>query len=171
MSSTVSRPLRLLAQAALYGAFALAVGVFSSWPVFRQLDAEQALLRLSLLHSGKPRFECRTRSAEELEKMPKHMRTPLDCPRERSPVRVQVEFDGRIVIDETVAPGGLTRDGAAAIYRRMAVPVGAHQLRVRVNDDSRRQDFPFEHTQALQLAAGQVVLIDFNPDRGGVIVR
>lgn len=162
---------RWLTQALLYGAFALAVGVFSSWPPFHQLEPHQALLRLSLLHPGVPLHDCRERSAEELAKIPAHMRAALDCPRERSPVRVRVTLDNRTIIDETVAPSGLSRDGAAAAYRRLAIPAGAHRLGVAVNDDARHADVFRTAEQALQLAPGQVVLIDFDPRRGGVVIR
>jgi hypothetical protein len=162
---------RWSAQAVLYGLFAAALAVFSGWPPFRQLGDGQALLRLSLLHPGVPVHDCRQRSAEELAKMPPHMRTAQDCPRERSPVRVQVELDGRTLIDESFAPGGLARDGAAAAYRRIAIPAGAHTVRVRVADDARRPESGHVREQAVQLAAGQVLLIDFNPQRGGVIIQ
>lgn len=162
---------RWILQAALYALFAAAVAVFSRWPEYRPLEPGQALLRLSLLHAGAPVQDCRRRTDDELRALPPQMRTPLDCPRERSPVRVQVELDGRLVVDETFPPGGLARDGAAAAYRRLAVPAGAHTLQVRINDDARRSDFPHRREQAIELAAGQVLLIDFDPRRGGVILQ
>ena len=162
---------RWLMQALLYGAFALAVGVFSSWPPFHQLEPQQALLRLSLLHPGAPMHDCRERSAEELAKIAPHMRATLDCPRERSPVHVRVTLDDRALIDETYAPSGLARDGAAAAYRRIPIPAGAHRVGVSVNDDARHADVFHTAEQAVQLAPGQVVLIDFDPRQGGVVIR
>lgn len=165
------RAARFGAQAVLYGAFALAVGIFSSWPPFHQLEPQQALLRLSMLHPGVPLADCRQRSAEELAKLPAHMRTAQDCPRERSPLRVRVALDDRTIVDESFAPSGLSRDGAAAAYRRIAIPAGAHRIRVGVNDDVRRGDVFTTAERDLHLAPGQVVLIDFDPRRGGVIIR
>ncbi len=165
------QPLRWIGQAVLYAAFALVVGVFSTWPPYRMLADDQALLRLSLLHPGKPKTDCRTRSAEELAKMPPQMRTAIDCPRERSPVIVRVELDGRAVIDESFSPAGLKRDGASAAYRRLPISAGPHSLRVQLNDDARRSDFPYERTVALDVKPGQIVLIDFNAEQGGVLIR
>jgi hypothetical protein len=167
----VARPLRWIGQTVLYAAFALVVGVFSSWPSFRMLADDEALLRLSLLHPGKPKADCRTRSPEELAKMPPQMRSAVECPRERSPVVVRVELDGRAVIDESFAPAGLKRDGASAAYRRLPMRAGRHTLRVQLNDDARRSDFPYERTVALDVKPGQIVLIDFNAEQGGVLVR
>jgi hypothetical protein len=162
---------RWLAQAVLYGLFALAVGLFSAWPAYNQLDADQALLRLSVLHPGAFLHDCRVRSAEELAKLPAHMRVAQDCPRERSPVHVRVTLDDKRLIDESFAPSGLSRDGAAAAYRRVAIPAGAHHLSVALNDDARHADVFHTAEQTLQLAPGQVVLIDFDPRRGGVVIR
>ena len=47
-----------------------------------------------------------------------------DASRERSAVRVQLELDGAMMVDEVVAPGGLKRDGAASAYRRMVIGAG-----------------------------------------------
>jgi hypothetical protein len=162
---------RWLTQAVLYAAFAAAVGVFSAWPAFRQLQPDQALLRLSLLHPGAFLHDCRTRTPEELAKLPAHMRTAQDCPRERSPVHVRVTLDGTRIIDEQFAPSGLARDGAAAAYRRLAIPAGPHRLSVAVNDDARHADVFHTGERSLQLVPGQVVLIDFDPRRGGVVIR
>jgi hypothetical protein len=165
------KPVRWITQAILYGLFAVAVGVFSAWPSFRQLAPDQALLRLSLLHPGAFLHDCRTRSAEELAKLPAHMRTAEDCPRERSPVHVKVMLDDVGLVDEHFAPSGLARDGAAAAYRRIAIPAGPHRLRVAVNDDARHADRFQTAEQTVQLVPGQVVLIDFDPRRGGVVIR
>jgi hypothetical protein len=164
-------PLRYAGQAVLYAAFAAVVGVFSTSPSFRLLGDDEALLRLSLLHPGQPRGDCRQRTPQELAKMPPQMRAPLDCPRERSPVLVRVELDGKPVIDEAFPPAGLRRDGASAAYRRLAIKAGTHTLRVQLNDDARRADFPYQREATLQVVPGQIVLIDFNPAKGGLLIR
>jgi hypothetical protein len=158
-------------QALLYALFALTIGYFSTDPPYRVLGDNEALLRLSFMHAGKPRFECRQRTAEELAKLPPQMRAATDCPRERSPVVVRVELDGRAVVDEAFAPAGLARDGAAAAYRRLPIASGSHRLRVQVNDDARAPGFPYEREARIDVRPGQVVLIDFNPEQGGVSIR
>ncbi len=167
----MAEPLRWAAQAVLYGAFALVVGVFTSWPAFRLLGDDQGLLRLSFVHPGKPVQDCRSRSPEELAKMPPQMRTATECARERSAVQVRVELDGRVVFDDSFAPGGLSRDGASAAYRRMPLPVGKHHLRVQFSDDARRRGEPYERSADISVVPGQIVLIDFNPEKGGVLIR
>jgi hypothetical protein len=163
--------LRYMLQAALYALFALVIGVFTTWPSFRLLAPDEGLLRLSFLHPGQPLQACRQRTPEELARMPPQMRTAVDCPRERSPVLVRVELDGQVIVDESFAPGGLARDGASAGYRSRPLPAGEHRLAVRFSDDARRRDQPVERAAQIRVAPGQVVLIDFSPEHGGVVIR
>jgi hypothetical protein len=162
---------RYIAQALLYAAFAAVVGFFSTSPSFRLLDDDQALLRLSVQHPGQLKGDCRQRTPEQLAQLPPQMRAPLDCPRERSPVTVRVELDGKTVIDAVFPPAGLHNDGASAGYRRLPIRAGRHTLRVQLNDDARRSDFPYERVATLDVQPGQVVLLDFDPAKGGVLIR
>ncbi|MEO7008627.1 MAG: hypothetical protein ABI156_05705, partial [Caldimonas sp.] len=68
-------------QAVLYGLFALFIGVFSHWPSYRNLEPDQALVKVSFVLHGKRVEECRRRTAEELAKLPPNMRAPLLCQR------------------------------------------------------------------------------------------
>lgn len=162
---------RYTIQAALYALFAIVVGYFSTSPAYRYLEPDQGLLRLSFKHPGKTKADCRKRTAEELARLQPQLRTEMDCPRERSPVRVRVELDGSVLYDDSFSPAGLERDGASSGYRRLPIGAGAHTLRVQFNDDVRIEGFNFERAARLEIKPGQVVLIDFNPAQGGVVIR
>lgn len=163
--------LRYGGQGILYALFAVFVGYFSSSPVYHHLGPDEGLLRLSFRHPGEFVTDCRSRSSEELAKLPPQLRAQMDCPRERSPVRVRVELDGKMLYDEVFPPAGLRRDGAASGYRRLEIPAGEHALRVQFNDDIRVKGFNYEGDRKLNVVPGQVVLIDFNADQGGVVIR
>ncbi len=167
----MGRTLRFAGQAVLYALFALAIGYFSTSPRYRQLQPDQALLRLSFSHPGQIKAECRQRTPEELARRPANMRAQLECPRERSPVIVRVELDGEELVNESFAPSGLARDGSSTGYRRLPIRAGQHHVRVQFNDDARVRGFNYERERDLALAPGQVVLIDFAPQRGGAIIR
>jgi hypothetical protein len=143
------------------------VGYFTS-PRY-QPAAGETLLRLSPAIRGQA--DCRRRTPEELAKLPANMRAPLDCPRERSPVIVRLELDGAELVHEAFAPSGLSRDGASTGYRRVPIAAGRHRVRVQFNDDVRVSGFNYERDRVIDAAAGQVVLIDFAPERGGVMIR
>lgn len=162
--------LRIALQVPCYAAFALAIGYFSTSPPFEPIAPGHALVRVSLNHAGQLKAACRQRTAEELAKLAPNMRAAQDCPRERAPVRVRVELDGRSVVDIVAPPAGLSRDGASIAYRRIAVPAGEHRLRVALADDA-AGTFDRERNETVNLAAGRVLVIDFAPAQGGILFR
>lgn len=162
--------LRILAQLVLYLPLMALIGYFSTAPRFNVIAADQALVRLSLIHAAQRIAECRTRTPEELAKLPPNMRAALDCPRERAPLTVELEVDGSVVFNRIVAPAGLKRDGAASLYHRLQLPAGRHRIVARLRD---RAAGPFNHVheQMLELAPGATLLIDFAANRGGFDFR
>lgn len=162
---------RLAGQVIAYAAFAAVIGLFASGPAYRLLEPDQALLRLSFSHPGKVSTECRQRSAEELAKMQPQMRTPLDCQRERSPVQVRVVLDEQVLVERSYPPAGLSRDGASSGYWRAPIAAGTHRLAVTLRDDVRPGAPVHSREATLDVKPGQIVLIDFKPDQGGVVIR
>jgi hypothetical protein len=164
-------PLSWAGQALLYGAFALAIGVFSRWPTYHPIAPGQALIKLSFTRVGKPVGDCRKPSAEELAKLPPTMRPTEICPRERSPITVQVDVDGVRALERVAAPTGLSKDGAAAVYERLTVHAGERRITVSLSDDVRARATPYQHESTVQLAPGQVLVIDFDAEKGGITLQ
>jgi len=153
-----------------WGAFGALIVMLSHAPSIAPLPEGAAMLQVSIAHAGARLAPCRRLSAAELAARAPNMRAPEICPRGRSPVRVTVALDGRVLVDEILAPSGLARDGTSTLYRRLAVPAGAHRLTVRVLDDLRRPERAFERSATLKLAPGGVLSVDFKPARGGIVL-
>jgi hypothetical protein len=165
-------PARALAgQVALYALFALFIGVFSRWPVYHHLGHDQALIKVSFTHSGKPVGDCRPQTEAELAKLPPNMRAPLRCPRERSPVTVEVDVGGVPALRRTAMPSGLSRDGASAVYQRLVIAAGEQRIAVRLNDDARSPGFAYQREATVKLAPAQVLVIDFDATQGGITLQ
>jgi len=160
-----------LGQVLLYGLFALAIGVFSQWPPYRHLGRNEALIKLSFTRVGKPVGDCRTLSADELARLPPNMRAPTVCPRERSPVTVEVDIGGVNVLKRSAPPTGLSKDGASALYERLVVPAGEQRIAVRLSDDVRARDAAYRREATVTLAPGQVLVIDFDAEKGGITLQ
>jgi hypothetical protein len=167
----VAKPISWIGQALLYGLFALIIGYFSSSPPYRHLPADQALIKLSFSHEGKPVSACRPRSAEELAKLAPNMRAPMDCPRGRSPVTVEIDLDGIPAYRYVASPSGLSRDGASTVYHRIPVHSGEHRLAIRLNDDARITGFNYLRQETVTLKPGKVLVIDFNQEAGGITLQ
>lgn len=167
----MSKVVRYIGQAACYGLFIGCIGYFSTSPAYVLLEPGQAVLKLSVTHAGQIKQPCRRRSDQELAKLAPNMRNAMDCTRERSPVDVEIELDGRALYRATLAPTGLARDGASSVYRRFPVPSGAHTLRARLKDHADLPDFNYVRESHVTLMSGQVLVVDFDSRRGGFIFR
>lgn len=146
---------------AAFVVFAAVVGYFSESPDFRLREPDQALLKLSISHQGELRYECRERSAEEIEDLPPNMRRPLDCPRERWPLQVTLRMDDRTLFDIAIPPTGLAKDGTAYTYRRLPVPAGKHNFSLSVQDSQAPGIEPDSRTETLELMPGQVLVMEY----------
>ena len=155
----------------LYGMFAAVIIVFSTWPAYDHLPDDHALIKLSLTHHAQRVRECEVVSAEELAKLPPNMRAPMNCPRERSPVTVEVDIDGNLARRETALPSGLSGDGAASVYQRMTVPAGVHRLSVRLRDSVRTVGFDFERSEIVDLGPAEILVIDFDAEQGRITLQ
>ena len=166
--ATLPKPLRYALQALAYAAFAAVLGYFSTSPAYRLRADGEAIVKLSFTHSARLAHACRERSETELAKLAPNMRTRMDCPRERSPVTVEFDMDGRPLYRIEAPPAGLHKDGAATVYRRLAIPAGRHQFRARLADGPDGA-FGFAGETTVDLAPGQVLIVDFATDGGGFV--
>jgi hypothetical protein len=164
------KALRFLAQLALYAPLMAILGYFSTEPRFSAVAPDQALVRVSFIHATQRKQACRERSADELAKLAPNMRAAQDCPRERSPLLVEIELDGKVVLQREVQPSGLRRDGNVAVYQRLALPAGRHRIAARLRDRA-EGEFNFAKEQTVELAGGGVLIIDFNAEKGGFVFR
>ncbi|HXY05272.1 MAG TPA: hypothetical protein VEI05_01895 [Burkholderiaceae bacterium] len=158
--------LRYVGQGLAYALFALVLGYFSTSPAYQQLPADYALIKLSFSHAAQRKQPCRERSAEELAKLPRNMRIPMDCPRERSNVVVEMDMDGQALYRAILPPSGLAHDGASSVYRRLPVRAGVHRLALRLKD-TEQGNFGFVREETVMLEPGRVMVIDFKSDAPG----
>lgn len=124
---------------------------------------------LAFSHVGQRLGECKQRSPAELARLPANMRAETVCPRERAPVRIRVEIDDQVFIDEIHAARGIARDGAVLVYRRLPIAAGRHRIRVRVADGANAEEFRFVRDESVDLAPGKLLTLDF--DRDGIRFR
>ncbi len=165
------KPLRLALQVLNYSVFMALVWYFSASPSYRQLAEDQAVITVAFSHAGERREECRKLTQEELMKLPPNMRIPTDCPRERSPVKVELFLDEELAISEIAKAPGLYEDQGVDIFRKVKVPIGTHDLRIQMNDNVRVEGPTYTHEQQIELKSAQMLVVDFKKDGGVFIVR
>ncbi len=161
--------LRWFGQAVIYAGMALWLGYFANQPVYTHLPPDQALIKMSIVHGAQRKGECRRRTKEELEAMNPNMRTPLDCPRERLPIHIEILLDGDRLYDESVTAAGLAHGGTTRAYQRFPVVAGRHELVARMVDSARTEGYDFERAAIVELAPGENFVIDFRAESGGFL--
>ncbi len=163
--------LRYPLQVLNYTLFMLLVWYFSAAPPYTQLQPDQAVITVAFAHAGERVGECRKLSQEELARLPPNMRAPLDCPRERSPVSVQLLLDGKLLLEEVARAPGLYSDLGVDIYRTAKVPVGKHTLAVQMNDNVRVEGPTYTHEETVSLEPAQLLVVNFNSETGKFFIK
>ena len=162
---------RYLGQAAAYAAFIGFVGLLAPGPTYQHLAPGLATIKLSLRHAGALVADCHERTVAELTALPPNMRAPQICPRERSPLQLELRLDDERVYAETLPPRGLRKDGRVSVYRRLSVLAGDVRVAVKLKDDVRADGFQFERTGTVTLTPAEVLVIDFDEQAGGFVFR
>lgn len=166
-----SRALAIAGQFLLYAAFAGAIALFSRWPAFHQLGADEALIKLSIVHEGQRLKPCVLRTPAELAKLPPNMRAQSSCPRERAPLVVEVDLDGQPALRRVRPAPGLANDGRAAVFGRLATSAGTHHVVARMRDRAGEEGFDYELAKTVDLRPAQILVIDFDPTRKELTFR
>lgn len=150
-----------------YTVFMAIVWYFSFSPPYRQLAEDDAVVTLAFGHAAKRVAECSVLSQEELNKLAPNMRKPMDCPRERSPVTIELRLDGELVAREVLESPGLYQDQSIDVYRNIRVPRGEHRLAVWMNDDVNVEGPTFRFEQVVSLQPAQRLVISFDAKQNG----
>jgi hypothetical protein len=107
---------------------------------YQPKGSDTSLLRLSWRMRGEVEEECRERSAEELEKLPVHMRTPRVCEREAVAYELNVSVDDREVLSRHLIAAGAKGDRPIYVLEEVPLEPGAHRVRVALRSDHEDDD-------------------------------
>jgi len=169
MSGINNKPVRYLLQVFNYTVFMAIIWYFATAPSFTVLDENQAVITMAFSHAGQLREECRRLSQEELNELPPNMRKLEDCPRERSPVVIEMKLDGKILYSESLIPPGLYEDGGVDVYFSQKIPAGEHQFEISMDDSVRGEGVEHRYAQTVEIAASKILLVEFESDVGFVV--
>lgn len=150
-----------VAQVLAYAFFMFFIAYFSSSPDWYHSQPENATVKVSIRHPGKLVGECRELSEEEMAKLPPNMKVPKVCPRERSPVKLSIEMDDKILYESNAQPSGLQKDGVSTFYGRFEIPRGDHLVRAVLRDDVNNPDQGYSVEKRISVKPRQVLVIDF----------
>ncbi len=167
----MTRVVRILGQVLAYAAFAFVVGYFSFWPTYQYGSPEMATVKISLSHATERVVPCVQLSPEEVAKLPPNMRRAQVCERQRLPLILELDVDGKPALAVEASPSGLWEDGPASVYERFDLPAGPHTITVRMRDSAEQDAWDYTHTETIVLDAGRYTTITFQPENGGFVLR
>lgn len=120
-----------------WGAVAAAVTIVALWGMallsdlrYAAAPGQAAELRLSWRLRSEPEQACRRRTAEELARLPVHMREEEVCERRVSVYRLRVTLAGRVLEDRLVASAGARADRPLDVFAQYPLAAGTHALHV-----------------------------------------
>jgi len=176
----VSRALRYTVAGGVAALVTLGVAAWSRAP-YAAGETQGAALRLAWRARGARVEECRRPSAEELSRLPLHMRRDEICEGRVLPYRLVVTLDGRVVMDDVVEAAGAHADRPLFVFHELAVHPGRHELGVRFEREAppgtgRLADADaapalLEVAQQLELRPLDVALVTYDPEGRALVVR
>lgn len=152
--------LQIAAALALAAVLCAVTFAFSNLP-YRTPHSSQPELIVSFNHSG-ALLEARQLTKEELARRLPHMRAQVNVTRERVPVRLRVQVDGRVVFDRSFQPKGLSHDGPSIAVARLPLAPGPHQVRVELADTANSDQWTKQWNEKVEFQENRnrVVLFD-----------
>jgi hypothetical protein len=147
----------------------LLIGYFSQKPEYGFNSPNESELVVSFRYTSRKMHPCTDKELKRLTKerrnRPKHMQSARNIcgSRERVPVNILVEMDGKTTFDRLIYPSGFTNDGACYLFKRLIVTSGEHELKVTLSeiaDTGKTAKYLYEGKPLFPTA--RRVVVDFN---------
>lgn len=164
----MKQALKMAASFAVLALLFIGVAALSNRPLHRSLPDGVGTLTLSFGHGADRRAACRPATEDEMAKMPPNMRRREICPRERPPIRVELDIDGKRMFEADVPPSGIAGDGPSRVHERFLLPEGSHEVAVRLREQA-DGDFTWDAERTIRIDPGANRVIDFKAAAGGFV--
>jgi hypothetical protein len=148
---------------------------------------EGALLRLAWSARPERIEECRSQTADELARLPPHMRQPVVCEGVTARYRLTATHAGRVLADRIVSAGGLRQDRRLYVLEDLPVPAGEALVEVQftrveaaaapaadpISQERRGHTVPARLTFAERrtIDPHTVLLVTYDPERRALVAR
>lgn len=161
-------PWRVVVSGAVAVVLVWGLSAFAAWPWVATTPGE-ARLRLSLEHVSALAGPIETRSAEELAKLPAHMR-PIEPSRvatgRRADATLTVVVDGHTVLSRTYRPTGLRHDGPIYAYEEVRLHPSRHAVSLALADEQGGERRRRGYAEEIDVGPGQAPLIEYHSGSG-----
>lgn len=167
----MARVIRYGGQIVVYAALAAILGYLSIRPAYQHFSPDDAVITLSFAHGAARKGGCRRLTPAEIAELPPNMRKPLDCPRERLPVVIELDLNGEPLFQDSLSPTGLAGDGPSRIHRDFKVIAGRYEITARLRDSARESGYDYVGSEIVELGPRRRLVVDFRADVGGFVFK
>jgi hypothetical protein len=162
---------RYFAQAVFYTGMILVIGFFADTPSYQYFPPDMAMIKVAFAHGGKSKKGCHKLTGKELSKLAPNMRRKTLCSRERVPLLLELQIDGKTVFKGTLEPTGIRKDGPGRIYKNFKVATGPHKIVALLKDTKRGAGYDWIGEKEVDLKPVQQFVIQFRPEFGGFVFQ
>ncbi len=133
---------------------------------YRLPEVDQGLLRLAWRASAQGEQVCRPITAEEIARLPVHMRTEEVCERPPALWELVVSLDGEILVHRTLEGAGARQYTPISIFEEWPLPPGVYDLDVLFRRMDVDEGDPAWRglTQTIAVEPGRVHLVWIHPE-------
>ena len=167
----MAKVFRVTLQVIAYLGLVAVVGYLSASPAYDYANAGRAAIKLSLSHAAERVKPCVPLTPEQIAELAPNMRRIEQCERERLPLTVRLEIDGKLLKQIEAPPSGLWKDGPASVYERFEVEPGRHTITAKLRQSGRPDGWDYTHSEDITLVAGRYFTITFRAETGGFRFR
>jgi hypothetical protein len=165
------------------GAGVLAILRMASFAPYTAERDVGAIVRLAWRARGERVQDCRRRTADELAKLPAHMRQEEVCEGRILPYRLVVELDGTAAMNQLIHGAGAREDRPLYVFQDLVVSPGSHRVGVTFTREGAPSS---DRTTAagalttparltldtvLTLGSRRIVLVTYDEEREQLVVR
>ncbi|SNZ16674.1 Cytochrome b subunit of the bc complex [Hydrogenobacter hydrogenophilus] len=126
---------------------------------------DKSVLVLSFKYRSSPVIESFTQEGKGL----KHMQAKTAIVKERSPVKVEVYQEGRLIYSKVFNPRGIRKDTSVFVYEELFLQPGMYNLTVRLMETKGKKDVKEIKLNA-KMKASDSLLLSYNEEAGGFVV-
>ena len=164
--------MRTLRAVLVSGAIVIGIAGLSRAPSYTPPGADASLLRFSWRMTIQGRDRCRPRTAEELEALPAHMRTPEVCTSVDATYSLVTRIDDADPDTLPLLRGGVKGDRPLFVMEDVRLAGGPHRVRVELHYRSAETEAVLASLdETLSFEPGRVQLVTLSPETRTLVVR
>ena len=156
--------------------FTAAIVALSQVP-YTASPGEDGELRMAWRWRSQRVERCRTRTPEELAKLPAHMRVATSCERPLRPYLLQIEVDDQVARRDSIRARGAESDRPLSVFERLSLAPGRHEVKVTFSplalpgDSAASLPAPLQARAHIVVAPRQVILVTLDDAQRALVLR